>query len=80
LAGSSPFLGVLPALALPSYEAAVMYLVAFSLGAVVGMSVFTATVAGVTQGMARMGTAAYRAFLCVSSGVAMLLGGAWMLR
>lgn len=41
LAGSSHFVGVLPALALPSTAAAVTYVLSFALGTVVSMAVFS---------------------------------------
>lgn len=45
LAGSSHFLGVLPALALPTASSAVTYLLAFAAGTVLGMMTFTVLIA-----------------------------------
>jgi threonine/homoserine/homoserine lactone efflux protein len=78
VAGSSHFFGVLPALALPSRSAALMYIGAFGLGTVAAMTVFAAAV-----GVLGMHTGAnprlHRAMMTVAAALAMLVGGVWLI-
>lgn len=73
IAGSSHFLGVLPALALPTRAAALTYIAAFGIGTVAAMTGFGA-VMGLAPG-ARM----HRAFMLTASALAFLVGGAWLI-
>ena len=78
IAGSSHFFGVLPALALPSGSAALMYIGAFGVGTVAAMTTFAAAVGllGVhTSSNARL----HRAMMSVAAALAMLIGGVWLI-
>lgn len=76
VAGSSHFLGVLPALALPSATASLGYLTGYALGTVAGMS-------GFAFGMGLVGAASdaprhRRWLLSASSAVAIVVGVLWI--
>jgi len=73
VAGSSHFLGVLPALALPSRGAALAYVAAFGFGSIAAMSAF-----GAVMGAAPARPRVHRAFMLTASGLAMLVGSAWI--
>jgi hypothetical protein len=78
VAGSSHFFGVLPALALPSESAALMYIGAFGIGTVIAMTAFAAALGlvGVHTGTnARL----QRAMMSVAAALAMLVGGVWLI-
>jgi ABC-type nickel/cobalt efflux system permease component RcnA len=78
LAGSSHFLGVLPALALPGMAASLTYLGGFGLGTVAAMSGF-ATVIGLIAARAQhRGPIATRWLLSACSTVALIVGVAWL--
>jgi hypothetical protein len=78
VAGSSHFFGVLPALALPSRVAGLVYITAFGVGTVAAMTAFTAIVG--TAG-ARFGPNAvvHRALMFASSVAALVVGSVWLL-
>jgi sulfite exporter TauE/SafE len=78
LAGSSHFLGILPALAFPSNRQAAAYLAAFGAGTVVAMLFFSSIVGLVATRFAVGGTRAYRGLMCVCSGAAVAVGVAWL--
>jgi hypothetical protein len=78
LAGSSHLFGVLPALALPTPWAAFSYLGGFGVGAVIGMTAFSAFVGAVSVSAARRGVNAYRGVLYACSLSAILVGGFWL--
>jgi hypothetical protein len=76
IAGTSHFVGVLPALALPTRAAGLMYIAAFGVGTVAAMTAFAAA-AG------RVGTAShhpmtYRVVMTTAAAVAMLVGSWWL--
>ena len=77
VAGSSHFFGVLPALALPTRAAALIYLAAFAAGTIVAMTAFAAAI-GVTGMRARHGALAHRAMLATAAMLAMMVGGWWL--
>jgi hypothetical protein len=78
LAGSSHFLAVLPALALPGMAASLSYLSGYGAGTVVAMSGF-ATVIGFIAGRARHnGPTAARWLLSACSTAALIVGAAWL--
>jgi len=80
--GSGHLLGVLPALAMPSWACASAYLVSFGVGTAIAMSAFTAVVgeASVQLGE-RLKTQDIPARMALfSSCVAMIVGTAWMVR
>ena len=77
LAGSSHFIGVLPALALPTRAAALTYIVAFGVGSVAAMTAFAA-IAGALGGRAPRHSAAYRATMAAASVAAIVTGTVWL--
>jgi hypothetical protein len=77
VAGSSHFFGVLPALALPTRGAAIVYIAAFGVGTVVAMTAFAAA-AGLAGTRARHSAAAQRAMMVAAALVAIIVGGVWL--
>jgi len=78
LAGSAHFLGVLPALALPTRGAAAAYVGSFAVGTVASMTGFAALIGRLAGRSAGVGTRAYR-YLLVSLGlVAIVVGIVWL--
>ena len=78
VAGSSHFFGVLPALALPTQGAALMYIGAFGVGTVAAMTAFAAAVGllGVRTGN---NPRLHSAMMTVAAVLAMLVGGVWLI-
>ena len=77
LSGSSHFLAIIPALAMPSTALAVVYLGCYGLGTVLAMIVFASAINSLSMRFA--GTAkVYRGFLFACSGIAIAVGGIWM--
>ena len=79
LAGSAHFLGMLPALALPSEFAAAGYLLLFGTGSVAAMGTFASLVGWMAGRPAASGPRAPSAFLGLSSLVAVAVGSFWIL-
>jgi ABC-type nickel/cobalt efflux system permease component RcnA len=78
LAGSSHFLGVLPALALPTKLHSVAYLLAFVVGAVAAMASFSWGAGWIAGRMGDRGASAYRGFMGVAASVAIGVGCFWL--
>lgn len=78
LAGSSHLFGVLPALAMPSAAAALVYLGGFGFGAIVGMSAFAALVGLLARTARRRGPHTYQRLLYACSAAALIVGGVWL--
>jgi len=78
LAGSSHFLGVLPALAFPTPLEAVAYLLAFGLGTVTAMAAFSWGMGWMAARFARNGATVYRGFMGFSAAAAMAVGCFWL--
>lgn len=78
LAGSSHFLGVIPALAFPTKAEAVGYLLAFGSGTIAAMICFAAVVGLVARGSTRRGVAAYQTVLAACSFAAVGIGIYWL--
>jgi hypothetical protein len=76
IAGSSHFLGVLPALALPTRAAALTYIGAFGVGTVVAMTAFAAVTGFIAGG--RLAATAHRAMMATAAVVAIVIGGYWL--
>ena len=77
VAGSSHFFGVLPALALPSLGASLVYIAAFGAGTVAAMTAFAA-VAG-AAGSRTVGSAVpQRAMMLAAALLAIVVGGIWI--
>ncbi len=77
VAGSSHFFGVLPALALPSQAAALMYIGAFGIGTIVAMTVF-ATAVGLLGVQAGPNPRLHRAMMTAAAALAIVVGGVWL--
>jgi hypothetical protein len=77
-AGSSHFIAVLPALALPSLSSSLGYLTGYGVGTVAAMSVFASAVGFVASRANRSGPAATRWLLSGCSAAAMITGIAWI--
>ncbi|MFZ5624391.1 MAG: sulfite exporter TauE/SafE family protein [Gemmatimonadota bacterium] len=80
LAGSSHFLGVLPALAFPTMAQAVTYVAAFAAGTIVSMAVFAGMMGWVATRRARNGARHYRRLMVACSVAAIVVGGFWLVR
>ena len=78
VAGTSHFFGVLPALALPSQSAALMYIAAFGVGTVAAMTMFAAAV-GVLGVRTGNNPRLHRAMMAGAAVLAMLVGGVWLI-
>jgi hypothetical protein len=77
VAGTSHLVGVLPALALPTRGAGLLYLGSFGAGTVAAMTAFAA-VSGVTGARIRRSTGTYRAVMATAGIVAIGVGGVWL--
>ena len=80
LAGSSHLFGVLPALALPTREASMLYLGGFGFGAIAGMTAFAAAIGLVSAKLGRTNPRRFSGLLYVSSAAALIVGGFWLVR
>jgi sulfite exporter TauE/SafE len=78
LAGSSHFLGVLPALAFTNDSDAVSYLIAFGLGTVLSMASFSSVIHFVATRLSFTGARAYQATMASCSSAAVLIGLYWL--
>ena len=79
VAGSSHFLGVLPALAFPTMTEAVWYLAAYGVGTVVAMVGFASLVGLSARSLAVSSAQAYRQMMAVCSLAAVVVGGWWLM-
>lgn len=77
VAGSSHFVGVLPALALPTRAAALAYILAFGAGTVAAMTAFAAG-AGYVGSSVQGHSAAYRFITTLAAVAAIGIGGVWL--
>jgi hypothetical protein len=77
IAGSSHFLGVLPALALPTRGAAVEYIAAFGVGTVAAMTAFAA-IMGSAGARAHHGATLHRGMMLTAATLAIAVGGFWL--
>jgi hypothetical protein len=75
IAGTAHLLGVLPALALPRWQASIAYLVAFALGTVGAMGTFTWTVGAWSKDR---GALSLRRTLCATSALTIAVGVVWI--
>lgn len=78
LAGSSHFLGVLPALALPTTWQAAIYLCAFGTGSVLAMALFSWGVGKLALRLEDQGRVIYRRLMAASGAAALGVGVFWM--
>jgi hypothetical protein len=77
IAGSSHFFGVLPALALPTLGASLLYIGAFGAGTIAAMTAFAAAV-GVGSVRVRTGATAQRVMMAAAAMLAIVVGGVWL--
>jgi len=77
-AGSSHFLGVLPALAFPTLRQAVAYIAAYAIGTVASMMAFGALMDVLTGRAGRNGDRAYHVLMGAASAVAAGVGAFWI--
>jgi hypothetical protein len=77
VAGSSHFFGVIPALALPGFAAAAVYISAFGVGTVAAMTMFAAVV-GAAGARVSHGTPVYRGMLLAAGVMAIAVGTYWL--
>ena len=77
VAGSSHFFGVLPALALPTRGAALVYIAAFGAGTVIAMTAFAAAV-GSAGWRLRHGAVAHRGMMMAAAVLALTVGSWWL--
>lgn len=78
LAGSSHLFGVLPALAMPTRMASVMYLTGFGLGAIAGMTAFATIMGFVSVRLGKNNPRSVTGLLYASSAAALMVGGYWL--
>jgi hypothetical protein len=78
LAGSSHLFGILPALAFPTRTASALYLAGFGIGAVAGMTAFSAAVGMLSDRIGRRSARSYGGLLYAWSAVALVVGGVWL--
>lgn len=77
VAGSSHFFGVLPALALPTTSAALLYIGAFGVGTVVAMTAFAAAVGWTGVHLDPQG-GAHRGMMTATAALAIAVGCVWL--
>ncbi len=77
LAGSSHLFGVLPALAFSTRTGAITYLVAYALGTVAGMALFSTATGWMGAKLAQTGVRPYRAGVFCCSVLSLVVGGWW---
>ena len=77
IAGSSHFFGVLPALALPTRAASLVYIAAFGVGTVAAMTLFAA-VAGAAGTRTARHAFPQRAMMLSAALLALVVGGIWI--
>ena len=78
LAGSSHVLGILPALALPTREAAIGYLLAYGVGTVAAMTAFSSAIGFVAARARFSGASVYQGLLAACSLAAIAVGTFWL--
>jgi sulfite exporter TauE/SafE len=78
LAGSSHFLGVIPALAFPTQAEAYTYMGAFGIGTILAMVLFATTIGMMSRGFAGTGVRAYQGFMVLCSLAAVGIGIYWL--
>jgi sulfite exporter TauE/SafE len=77
IAGSSHFFGVLPALALPSRSAALLYIAAFGVGTVAAMTAFAAAL-GSVGARREHDYRLQRTMMTAAAVLAIIIGGVWL--
>jgi sulfite exporter TauE/SafE len=78
VAGSSHFLGVLPALAFSNAMDGVAYLIAFGFGTVLAMTFFSTAISSLATRTTHRTLNGYRNLMCGCSVATLLVGGYWL--
>ena len=78
LAGSSHFIGVLTAMALPTRVQAIEYLLAFGLGTVISMAMFSSIIGSLSVRFTGGGTRIYRGLMTACAAAAISVGCFWL--
>ncbi len=78
LAGSSHILGILPALSLPSTALTIAYIVAFGLGTIAGMLIFSTGLGWLSSRYATGQVAIYRLLMITCGSIAIVTGTVWL--
>lgn len=78
LAGSSHFLGILPALALPSNAQAAVYLASYCIGTIAGMTIFSCAVGAIAARSSARHWKTYQGLMLATSAAAIIMGGIWL--
>lgn len=77
-AGSSHFLGILPALALPTRADAIIYLAAFGAGTICAMMAFSSLMGMLAVRLAQRGIQFYHRLLIGFSSLSIIIGSVWL--
>lgn len=78
VAGTSHFLGILPALALPTRADALTYVAVFGVTSVAAMTLFAAAMGALAQRSSVAGEATHRALVLAGAAAAIMVGGYWL--
>ena len=78
LAGSSHFLGVLPAIAFPNVTDGIMYLISFGLGTIAAMLFFSTALSTIAGGLTQRTVTGYRNLMYCCSVGTLLVGAYWL--
>lgn len=78
IAGAGPFVALLPAVVLPDHTQALVYVVAYGLGAMLAMAAFAYVVTRVAGRLGHGSGSAYRGALLAASGGAVCIGTVWL--
>lgn len=78
LAGSSHFLGVLPAMAFENVSDAIIYLSAFGVGSIAAMTLFSSAIATLAVRFSLRTVVGYRTMMYACSGTAVVVGSYWL--
>ncbi len=79
VAGGSHVLGVLPALALPTFMASVSYVAGFAAGTVAAMGVFALVMGWLSGSVAQRGERTFRGLLGASATATLAVGAFWLI-
>lgn len=78
-AGSSHFLGILPALALPTETEAIVYLIMFGIGTISAMIIFSVSISSLSVKFSKFGFNFYKGLMIGFSAIAIAIGGFWLI-
>ena len=78
-AGSSHFLGILPALAFPTIIQSVFYVTAFGAGTIISMIIFASSIGILSNRFASKNNTAYKWLMSVSASAALCVGVFWLI-